>query len=207
MAMHVMTRSALPQWNEDVQVSTEPIFLIGARGCGKTTVGQRLAQACRFIFVDSDQVLQQRAEKSIADIVAEQGWGAFRALETVTLRSVAQPSSVVATGGGVILAPENREFMRASGTVFYLQAPVSVLAGRLAAAPEEGQRPTLTGKPIDEEVREILAQRDALYREAAHYVVDAACEPDAVVAQIAAAIASGGASTTLKKMAAAGQRL
>jgi len=167
---------------------TKPIFLIGSRGCGKTTVGQRLAEACQFAFLDTDVVLQQRAEKSIAGIVAEEGWPAFRARETQTLQSVTAPQTVIATGGGIILAAVNREFLRTHGIVIYLKAPVAVLAGRLEAFPEESQRPSLTGKPISEEVREVLAERDALYRETAHYVVDAACEPDEVVAQILAAI-------------------
>jgi shikimate kinase len=171
-------------------VITQPIFLIGARGCGKTTVGQKLAEACHFDFIDTDVTLQECAQQSIADIVAKEGWPAFRALETQTLQSVSAPQSVIATGGGVILAPVNRDFLRENGIVIYLKAPVAVLAGRLEAFPEESQRPTLTGKPISEEVREILAQRDALYRETAHFTVDAACEPDDVVAQILAAIAS-----------------
>ncbi len=171
-------------------MTTQPIFLIGARGCGKTTVGQKLAEACQFDFIDTDLVLQQRAQKSIADIVAKEGWPAFRALETKTLQSVTAPRAVIATGGGIILAPVNRDFLRESGIVIYLKAPVSVLAGRLEAFPEASQRPTLTGKPISEEVREVLAQRDALYRETAHFTVDAACEPDDVVALILAAMAT-----------------
>lgn len=183
---------------------TQPIFLIGARGCGKTTVGQKLAEACQSAFIDTDLILQQRANKTIAEIVAKEGWPAFRALETRTLQSVAEPKSVIATGGGIILAPVNREFLRENGIVIYLKAPVSVLAGRLEAFPEESQRPTLTGKPISEEVREILAQRDALYRETAHCVVDAACEPDEVVAQILAAIANVNASAQSVNSATAG---
>ena len=68
--------------------------------------------------------------------------------------------------------------------MIYLNAPVSVLASRLEAFPEAEQRPTLTGKPISEEVAEVLAQRDALYRETAHYVVDASSTPDRVVTLI-----------------------
>lgn len=173
---------------------TQPIFLIGARGCGKTTIGRKLTQACHFQFVDTDQVLQQRENKTVADIVAEEGWPGFRALETRTLHSVTAPQTVIATGGGIILAEVNREFMRANGVVVYLKAPVSILADRLQAFPEESQRPTLTGKPIAEEVREVLAQRDALYCQTAHFVVDAACDPDTVVAQIIAALDSTRAS-------------
>lgn len=185
-------------------MTTQPIFLIGARGCGKTTVGQKLAQACQFDFIDTDQILQQRAQRSIADIVADEGWPAFRALETRTLQSVPTSQAVVATGGGIILAPVNREFLRDNGIVIYLKAPVSVLAGRLELSPEDSQRPTLTGKPVVEEVREILAQRDALYAETAHYVVDAAGEPDEVVAQILAVLAADRASVQPLKSATAG---
>ena len=74
--------------------------------------------------------------------------------------------------------------MRNSGVVIYLSAPVSVLVSRLEAAPEEGLRPTLTGKPLTEEVQEVLEQRDVLYREAAHYIVDATNKPSQVVADI-----------------------
>lgn len=183
---------------------TEPIFLIGARGCGKTTVGQRLAAACNYAFLDTDEVLQQRAERSIADIVAQEGWPAFRSRETQTLQLVTAPQTVIATGGGIILAQINRDYLRKNGTVIYLKAPVSVLAGRLEVAPEASQRPTLTGKPIAEEVREVLAQRDALYRETADHVVDAACDPDEVVAQILAALQSDYASRAQANPATAG---
>ncbi|NUL38875.1 shikimate kinase AroL [Kosakonia sacchari] len=167
---------------------TLPIFLIGARGCGKTTVGRTLALAQGCQFIDTDYWLQENAQQTIAAIVEQEGWDGFRARETAALEAVSSPSRVVATGGGIILREYNRLFMREHGVVIYLCAPVEVLADRLEAFPEEGQRPTLTGKPISEEVSEVLAQRDALYREAAHYVVDAAQSPDKVVSDIEAAL-------------------
>ncbi|AGN87386.1 MULTISPECIES: shikimate kinase AroL [Enterobacteriaceae] len=167
---------------------TLPIFLIGARGCGKTTVGRTLALAQGCQFIDTDYWLQENAQQTIAAIVEQEGWDGFRARETAALEAVSAPSRVVATGGGIILREYNRRFMREHGVVIYLCAPVDVLADRLEAFPEEGQRPTLTGKPISEEVSEVLAQRDALYREAAHYVVDAAQSPDKVVSDIEAAL-------------------
>ncbi|MCL6742230.1 MULTISPECIES: shikimate kinase AroL [Kosakonia] len=167
---------------------TLPIFLIGARGCGKTTVGRTLALAQGCQFIDTDYWLQENAQQTIAAIVEQEGWDGFRARETAALEAVSAPSRVVATGGGIILREYNRRFMREHGVVVYLCAPVEVLADRLEAFPEEGQRPTLTGKPISEEVSEVLAQRDALYREAAHYVVDAAQSPDKVVSDIEAAL-------------------
>ena len=65
---------------------------------------------------------------------------------------------------------------------------VSALVGRLEAFPEEGQRPALTARPLNEEVSEVLAERDALYREAAHHIVDASAAPEDVVIQIITAL-------------------
>ncbi|MRS91143.1 shikimate kinase AroL [Enterobacteriaceae bacterium RIT714] len=163
---------------------TQPIFLVGPRGCGKTTVGLELARVCQSQFVDTDHWLQTHARQTIADMVEKEGWESFRARETETLEAVTAPSTVIATGGGIILAEYNRRFMREKGIVIYLCAPVSTLVARLEAFPEEGQRPALTAKPIDEEVSEILAERDALYREAAHHVVDASLSPEQVVQHI-----------------------
>ncbi|WP_039055489.1 shikimate kinase AroL [Enterobacter sp. Bisph1] len=167
---------------------TLPIFLIGARGCGKTTVGRALALAQGCQFIDTDFWLQEQAQQTISAMVEQEGWEGFRARESAALQAVSAPSRVIATGGGIILLEDNRQFMREHGVVIYLCAPVDVLADRLEAFPEEGQRPTLTGKPISEEVSEVLALRDTLYREAAHYVVDAAQEPDKVVSDIEAAL-------------------
>jgi shikimate kinase len=100
------------------------------------------------------------------------------------LQEVTQSSTLVATGGGAILAEENRQFMRQHGTVIYLRASASVLAQRLEKYPEDAQRPTLTGRPIAEEMLEVLAAREALYQETAHYVMDATLPPAQVVEQI-----------------------
>lgn len=167
---------------------TLPIFLIGARGCGKSTIGAELAQVRDCRFVDTDHALQELAQMTIATIVEKEGWPGFRARETAALQAVSAPATVIATGGGIILSEVNRRFMRETGVVIYLCAPVAVLAERLEAFPEEAQRPTLTGRPISQEVSEVLAQRDALYREAAHHIVNAAQSPEQVVADIQAAL-------------------
>lgn len=165
---------------------TQTIFMVGARGAGKTTVGSALAQVLGYQFIDTDLFMQQTTQMSVAEIVAQEGWLGFRQRETMTLQAVTQPSTIVATGGGVILAEENRRFMCQYGTVIYLRAPASVLAQRLEEYPEEGQRPTLTGRPIAEEMLEVLTAREVLYQDVAHYVMDGTVKPQQLVEQILA---------------------
>ncbi|HBQ4036002.1 TPA: shikimate kinase AroL [Klebsiella pneumoniae] len=173
---------------------TQPIFLIGPRGCGKTTVGHALARARHFQFSDTDHRLQAHEQRTVAEIVQAEGWARFRELETLSLKAVTLPNTVIATGGGIVLAEGNRQFMRENGVVIYLQASVSALIDRLEAYPKAEQRPTLIGKPVREEVGEVLAQREALYRDAAHHIVDATASPDRVVEQIMSMLCSATAT-------------
>ncbi len=161
-----------------------PVYLIGARGCGKTTVGQALALALGYTFCDTDHYLQQISARTVAEIVAQQGWQGFRLRESDALKALTQPQVVIATGGGMVLTPENCHFMRQQGQVFYLNAQASVLEQRIIAQPEKQQRPSLTGRPIAEEVSEVLEARDALYRQTAHHIIDGMQPPAAVVQQV-----------------------
>ncbi len=167
---------------------TQPLFLVGARGCGKTTSGQALSHALGLRFIDTDRWLQDDAGMSVAQIVELEGWAGFRRRESQALHAVTAPDTVIATGGGMVLAAENRRFMREHGTVIYLCAPAQELARRLEAFPEEGLRPTLTGRAISDEVAQVLAERDALYRDAAHIIVDASRSPEQVVEYIQQAL-------------------
>ncbi|QKJ86124.1 shikimate kinase [Paramixta manurensis] len=171
-----------------------PIFLIGARGCGKTTVGEALAAALNYAFSDTDHYLQHVAQQTVAEIVAQEGWEGFRARETASLMAVTAPASVIATGGGMVLAEHNRSYMREHGQVIYLRADAAVLAARLQASPQEEQRPTLTGRTITDEMADVLAERDALYLHAAHHVIDAMQSPEHIVRQVIETLAQARAS-------------
>ncbi|MEH0875437.1 shikimate kinase AroL [Pectobacterium cacticida] len=161
---------------------TQPIFIVGARGCGKTTVGHQLAQTLGYDFVDTDQFMQQTTHMTVADIVAQEGWHGFRQRESLVLQQVTASHSIIATGGGMVLAEANRRFMHDNGIVIYLHAGAELLAQRLEENPQDHQRPTLTGRPIAEEMAEVLAAREALYRGVAHHVIDASQTPEAIVA-------------------------
>lgn len=163
---------------------TQTLFMVGARGAGKTTIGKALAQALGYRFIDTDLFMQQTLQLSVAEIVARDGWEGFRLQESMALQTVTAPKTVVATGGGAVLSHDNRTFMRQHGVVIYLRASAKVLAERLAEDPEDAQRPSLTGKPIVEEMLDVLASREPLYQEVAHHVLDATQPPQEVVEQI-----------------------
>jgi len=162
----------------------QPLFLVGARGCGKTTIGRALAEALGYDFVDTDSHLLNSTGKSVADIVAEEGWPGFRARESQALLQVTAPATVVATGGGMVLSQSNRQFMADNGIAIWLNVPANILAARLDASPEEDQRPTLTGKSMVEEIVDVLAAREALYHQTARHIIDATRSPDDVVESI-----------------------
>ena len=151
------------------------IYLVGARAAGKTTFGGALARQLGCNYVDTDIHLRETTGETVADIVAREGWDGFRKRESAVLRAV--------TGGGMVLAEENRRFMRENGIVLYLSAPAEVLASRLQANPNAAQRPTLTGKSIAEEVAEVLAAREPLYRETATHILNAAATPKELLAE------------------------
>ncbi len=158
-------------------VSPILIFLVGARASGKTTVGRALARRLGLPFVDTDAAVTSAAGKTVAAIVAAKGWPAFRQQESAALRATVAKypqGAVIATGGGMVLAVENRRFMRERGVVFYLEATAPLLVARLTSSPLASQRPSLTGKGVAAEMKQVLAHRAPLYLEAAHHRLDAA---------------------------------
>lgn len=150
------------------------LVLIGGRACGKTSVGQALAQALQRPFVDLDEVLVAEAGRSIAELVAEEGWPGFRRREKeLVARWGGRPGQVLAPGGGVVLDPENVRILREHGLVIWLYAEPATLSQRLRQ--DQGSRdfrPSLTGADPTAEMERVLAEREPLYRAAAHLVID-----------------------------------
>ena len=143
------------------------ILLVGLSGTGKSSIGPPLAQALGTRFVDTDQLVEARAGRSVGEIFASQGEAAFRALETATLReALAGPPAVVATGGGIVESEANLQLLR-QGTVVWLTAQSERLAERLQA---HADRPLLRGDPLAT-LRAQAARRAARFAEIADYVV------------------------------------
>jgi len=146
------------------------IVLVGLMGAGKTTIGRRLATVLKLPFIDSDQEIVEAAGCSIADIFEMYGEAIFRDLEQrVLLRLVGREPCVIATGGGAILAEENRRVMRDNGTVVYLRARLESLWERTR---HDSSRPLLKTPDPKGTLERLLGERDPLYREAAHVIVD-----------------------------------
>lgn len=145
------------------------IVLIGYRAVGKTSIGARVAQRLGRPFIDLDAALEAEFGESIAALVARFGWPEFRRREKEMVRRVAtQGGLVIATGGGVILDPENVQNLQANGRLIWLKATPATIRARLEEEPGQvAMRPTLTGQGTLAEIEEVLAVREPLYEAAA----------------------------------------
>lgn len=150
------------------------IFLIGYRCTGKTTVGEYIAKHLGWPFFDSDRELVKEQNKSIAEIVSEQGWDAFREIEKSIIKRLSNlDAHVVAPGGGAVLNKENVENMKKNGTLVWLRAlPETIKERMLQDQKTEESRPSLTSQSLDDEIRETLDQRTPIYEDAADFIVD-----------------------------------
>jgi shikimate kinase len=146
------------------------LFLIGYRGSGKSSVGKRLATRLARPFFDSDEWIEQRANKSIRAIFAEDGEPVFRDIEAQVLHELSQQTvpSVLSLGGGAILRATNRDVIRAAGRCVWLTATPDRLASRIASdALTSERRPSLTSANVLDEISRVLSERQPLYAAAA----------------------------------------
>lgn len=159
------------------------VYLVGMPGAGKTTVGPLAATRMGARFVDLDAVIEAGCGRTIEDVYADGGESAFRDLEVAAVASVVDTEdSVVACGGGVVLRPENRRRLHASGRVVWLQVPVEVLDARTRDHPRG--RPIVTMMETLAPVEEV---RRPLYAEVATLILDGTRAADDLAAEIAEA--------------------
>ncbi len=165
------------------------LILIGYRGTGKSTVARRLAERLGWDWVDSDDCIERRAGKSIAEIFADLGEPGFRDLETVELADLCRrEKTVLAVGGGAVLREENRKRLGGCGKVVWLQARPETIRRRLADDEATAEsRPNLTKSGGLDEIEQVLAERTSIYRQCADLQVDTEGKaPDEVADEIVA---------------------
>jgi shikimate kinase len=141
-------------------------------GCGKSTVGRQLARQIGLQYVDTDIEIERRIAMSIREFFAERGEAAFRDIEQEVIEELTQRSAqVLATGGGAVLRPSNRDALHSRTHVFYLRSTPEELYRRLR---HDTHRPLLQVADPLARLRELYGDRDPLYRRTAHFVVEAA---------------------------------
>ncbi len=162
------------------------IILTGYRATGKTCVGQEVARQLDWLFVDTDALIVKRAGREISEIVRRYGWDYFRAQEKQALKSLIERTGVViATGGGAIIHQDIWPELMTSGLVVWLKAEKETICQRLRGDDNSaGQRPSLTGETICQEIAAVLKERQPLYRRGSHLAVDTAALDIAAAAKI-----------------------
>lgn len=150
------------------------IALIGFRATGKTAIGKILARRLDLSFLDMDEHLTASAGRDIACWVNLKGWNSFRKAESQLLKTLStQAGLVVATGGGVIIAPQNRRLLKTSFLPVWLKASAETIYSRIISDPQScSNRPPLSELSLEDEIRTSLAEREPFYRETAHIDID-----------------------------------
>ena len=146
------------------------ISLVGMPGCGKSTVGRQLARQLGWRFIDVDHEIERRIGGTIRAYFEQHGEAAFRDVEAAAIAELCHAAdTVLATGGGAVLRPENRALLQRDCVVVYLRSSPEELFRRLR---HDTHRPLLQVADPLRRLRELYRERDPLYRRAAHYVIE-----------------------------------
>lgn len=146
------------------------IFFIGLMGAGKTTIGRLIAKQLGMTFYDTDHEIERKTGVKIPLIFELEGEAGFRKRETAIIEELSQLKSIVlATGGGAVLLPENRAFLKNNGIVIYLRGNVHDLWLRTR---HDKSRPLLQGGNMKQKIESLYIQRDPIYMQLADFVVN-----------------------------------
>ena len=146
------------------------LILTGPMGAGKSTIGRQLAKQLGLPFLDSDQEIESRTGVDIPLIFELEGEHGFRKREAAVIDELTrQPGILLATGGGAVLDPVNREYLKTRGRVIYLHATVNQ---QLKRTQKDRHRPLLQTENPRGKLEELMAIRDPLYREIADLVIE-----------------------------------
>ncbi len=165
------------------------IVLVGLMGCGKSSVGRRLATRLGLPFVDADTEIEAAAGKTIPEIFEDYGEAHFRDREHLVItRLLAGGPQVLATGGGAYMRAETREAIREAGISVWLKAELDVLMRRVMRRED---RPLLKTADPEQRMRELMAARYPIYGEADVTVESRDVSHELVVKDIICALAAG----------------
>ena len=150
---------------------SDNIILAGFMGSGKSTVAEIVASRLGIVVADTDDLIVEEAGMEIPEIFGREGETGFRNREEEMVRRVTSDGErkVIALGGGALLREANREVLKAAGTLFYLKVSAEVATERLASVTD---RPLLKGRPLEESVRELLAERVEVYESCCEHEID-----------------------------------
>jgi shikimate kinase len=146
------------------------IILIGFMGCGKTSLGLRLAKKLGYQFCDTDQMIEKELGRSISDIFETEGEEYFRLLETATIEKLIGilDNSVLSVGGGLPIRQGNGDLLKKLGHVIYLKTSKEIIIKRLAG---DKTRPLLAGDNKDEKITNLFKLREPIYEKVSNYIV------------------------------------
>ena len=165
-------------------------ILLGMMGAGKSAVGRALSELADRPFIDTDQLLQSRLGRTIPQLFRIYGESTFREHETSLLRSLSPDPVVLATGGGIVIRPENFVELDRIGTTIYLQASPETLIERLQISKKK--RPLLDTDDWETRLRDLLAVRLPLYEKANLVVSVDGLSVDEAAAKVHEALIHGG---------------
>lgn len=158
-----------------VKDHTGNIFFIGLMGAGKTTIGKLLAKHLGKDFYDTDHEIEKRTGVKIPVIFELEGEAGFRKRETAVIQDLTKLQNIVmATGGGAVIAEENRQLLQANGTVIYLRANVNELWHRTR---NDKHRPLLQNVDIRAKLEQLYTERNPLYTQTATLIFDTGNQP------------------------------
>lgn len=154
-----------------VAAQTENVILVGMPGCGKSTVGRLVAEALSRPFFDADEEIEKATGRTPAQIITEDGERAFRLVETEVLMNLCKESgTVIATGGGAVTIPENKDIIRQNSAVIFLERDIHLL-------PKEG-------RPLSTDLKAMYEKRLPMYLDFAHRAVDGNADAQAVTDRV-----------------------
>lgn len=169
-------------------LGSRTLVMVGLMGCGKSSVGRRVASRLQLPFVDADDEIEKRAGQTIEDIFSEHGEAFFRDREKLVIASLLdQGPMVLATGGGAFVAPETREVIKQTGVSLWLKADLPVLMRRVL---RRGNRPLLKTKDPEAVMRDLIDKRYPIYASADITIESRDVPHDVIVGDILTATAA-----------------